>query len=748
MEQAINSSTTTSKYVRDFESLFVPIRVDQLRSKARSGELRHCQFRSLCWKYFLHCLPEQHDQWLESCAESRRKYEDIKTKHSPAKQSSNQQQVSTPTPIIEKTTIVRDNDDDNETTTPNFAQVEKDKSSPSSSLANILASQKRKEFEEEQQYIKAANQCDHKNVFRTIERDVVRTFPDMEFFRQTEMQTILENVLFNYASENPHLSYKQGMHELLATLLYVLHTDSQNCLINYEGGYANETIATLLDFKYLEHDVFHLFCALMKSIETWYQNDEILMLPSNTASPHVQRDKNGTPTINRSSNRQQAGSVLGNKLKMISENIVKNYDLELFNHLEALQIAPQIYGIRWMRLLFGREFEFLDLLTVWDAIICDHNSMSLTDYIFASMLVTIREELVNGDYTDCLNNLMRHQFKDVQYVIRLALYLRDPLNNPRPKPLHIGTQKHFNQRNKHSSVTSLTSKLSQQYISGKQQTGSRNYSLSQNVGTNSTAHEAGYPRRNPPKKSASMNIDNRNSRNIFSMTSKINPPNGGNRLDYQSNPISGTESSGIRFLNPTSRLPSQMSNSSSKNFLPNINKLVSSIGQNIQDKTNQSTSASSSRLKTQQWSSSSSSHMPSNSERQQQQQPRRPTDPMLLTVSPIKEYEMREMQSTSSSSSSKQGQSTKFPAGGSLTRNPLNLSFESYDDLHGIVDYCWRLLSEQIDSLQRCLPKEKSLHSEDEIFVALAQLKKVRDVLKGSLRLEDELEPSPGGSKT
>lgn len=577
------TKNTTSIYMKDFEALLFLIRRDQLYDKARNGKLRHCQFRSLCWRYFLRCLPEKYDSWLDSCEKSRQQYNIIKAKHSPSKQ---------------------------------LDEIPKEE---------VKITSRNKELEEEQQYIKAANQCDHKNVFRTIQRDVVRTFPDMEFFRQADMQGILENVLFNYASENPHLSYKQGMHELLATLLYVLHTDSQNCLINYQGGYANETIATLLDFKHLEHDVFHLFCALMKSIETWYQNDEILMVSENGSTMSAL----SAGRLDNRSARQQACSVLGMKLKMISENIVKNYDLELFNHLEALQIAPQIYGIRWMRLLFGREFEFLDLLVIWDAIICDEVSMSLTDFIFASMLVTIREELVNGDYTECLNNLMRHQFKDVQYVIKLALHLRDPLNNYRPS-------KHYSQTVVHNSRyapdTSLTSKLSQQYISRKQQIQqvyNRNYHL---LGQ---SNKADTTRRYP-----SSNVDSRNSRKIFNSMSSKQPRSG-------------------------------------------------------------------------------SDH-------------------------PVKEYEMRNMQSTSS------GNVSKFPLSSIASmssKTALNLSTESYDDLHSIVDYCWRLLSEQIDSLQKCLPKEKSLHSEDEIFVALAQLKKVRDVLKGSLRLEDELESPPGGSK-
>ena len=556
--------TPTSKYVRDFESLFVPIRVDQLRDKAQGGNLKHCQFRSICWRYFLNCLPQCYDEWLNYCKTSRKQYEAIRARHLTA--------VMSPTPS-DKASEKQEHQQN-----PSASQVKRQQLKSDSSSSKLInatrtntqskqqqqagqspntKSARSNDGEEERQYKKASDECDHKNVYRTIERDVVRTFPDMEFFRQTQMQTIMGNVLFIFASENPKLSYKQGMHELLGTLLYVAHTDSQNCLINHEGGYANETIATLIDREYLEHDVYLLFSALMKSIETWYQNDEILLIPEAPKNFMKQSFSNGQ--INRSSvsSSHQVSSVLGLKLKMISENIVKSYDLELFNHLEALQIAPQIYGIRWMRLLFGREFEFLDLLTVWDAIICDKNPMSLVDYVFASMLITIRDTLVNGDYTDCLNNLMRHQFKDSSYVLKLALHLRDPLNYSRPRQHNpvksTSYSRLLNQRHNSTSLSSLTSKLSRQYINVKQ------------------------------------------------------------------------------FSQQRANIASSKSN----------------------------------------------------------------------------------------------------------------------DDLHSIVDYCWRLLSEQIDSLQRCLPKEKSLNSEDEIFVALAQLKKVRDVLKGSLKLEDELEsPSAaGGSK-
>uniref|UniRef100_A0A6G1SQX5 TBC1 domain family member 5 n=1 Tax=Aceria tosichella TaxID=561515 RepID=A0A6G1SQX5_9ACAR len=608
----------TSRYVRDFESLFVPIRVELLRSKAQTGQLRHCQFRSLCWRYFLNCLPENYDDWLSACELKRRQYETLKRKN-----------LATMKPdgyLVGDGKESSDQSKDIKTDYHNQQQTHgqnKDAPPPPSEDKKTPTNNRPENSKQSKNYndtqsgnVKTIN-CDHKNVFRTIERDVIRTFPDMEFFRQAEMQDILCNILFNFASENQHLSYKQGMHELLATLLYVAHTDSQNCLINYEGDLANETIASLLSLKYLEHDVYHLFSSLMKSIETWYQNDEILVVPETgiagnqlgshneligkasqaSASGSSSSSSNWSSPKSRprtNSTKQQVSSVLGIKLKKISENIVKSYDTELFNHLEALQIAPQIYGIRWMRLLFGREFEFLDLLMVWDAIICDQDPMSLIDYVFASMLITIREELVNGDYTHCLNNLMRYQFKNVPYVIKLALYLRDPVNHSRPKE----------------------------------------YS------------------------------------------------------QYRT-----------RFDAANAKMVSKSHRALARHNTPTTKKPI------------------------------------------------------------IKEFEMREMQSAAASSMpnnvprSSGNQKSRFPMsriGTSSSRNAFDVSSESYDDLHSIVDYCWRLLSEQIDSLQRCLPKEKGLHSEDEIFVALAQLKKVRDVLKGSLKLEDELESAAlilGGNK-
>jgi len=111
---------------------------------------------------------------------------------------------------------------------------------------------------------------------------------------------------------------------------------------------------------------------------------------------------------------------------MINEQIVRRQDYDLYHHLVQMEIAPQIYGIRWMRLLFGREFQMQDLLVVWDAIFAD--GFALCDYIFASMLIVIRKLLLVSDYAQCLYHLMRYpSVPDIHYVIHLALHIRDPL---------------------------------------------------------------------------------------------------------------------------------------------------------------------------------------------------------------------------------------------------------------------------------------------------------------------------------
>ena len=45
---------------------------------------------------------------------------------------------------------------------------------------------------------------------------------------------------------------------------------------------------------------------------------------------------------------------------------------------------------RWIRLLFGREFPFNELLDLWDALLAEDPALDLVDMVCVAMLLRIR----------------------------------------------------------------------------------------------------------------------------------------------------------------------------------------------------------------------------------------------------------------------------------------------------------------------------------------------------------------------
>lgn len=116
-----------------------------------------------------------------------------------------------------------------------------------------------------------------------IQQDVVRTFPGVEFFRKTTIQEIMSSILFIYARKYPSMCYRQGMHEVLAPILFVVHSD-QVALghVKSHGTDLNPDIIYLLNPDYLEADSFELFTRIMDGIESYYRINDI----APTASGH------------------------------------------------------------------------------------------------------------------------------------------------------------------------------------------------------------------------------------------------------------------------------------------------------------------------------------------------------------------------------------------------------------------------------------------------------------------------------
>lgn len=93
-------------------------------------------------------------------------------------------------------------------------------------------------------------------LFAVIRQDVVRTFPGVDFFRKPLIQNAMTNILFYYAREHPYMCYRQGMHEILAPIIFVIYSDHQSLLHYNELAKSDvdETLLNVLNADYLEAD--------------------------------------------------------------------------------------------------------------------------------------------------------------------------------------------------------------------------------------------------------------------------------------------------------------------------------------------------------------------------------------------------------------------------------------------------------------------------------------------------------------
>ncbi|KAG7245077.1 hypothetical protein INR49_023643 [Caranx melampygus] len=218
---------------------------------------------------------------------------------------------------------------------------------------------------------------------------------------------------------------QDGMHELLAPIVFVLHCDHQAFQHASETASPSEEMKCLLNPEYLEHDAYAMFSQLMETAEPWFSSFE----------REVRKGKEEMLTSIPFARPQDAGPSVAivTKVNRIQDQLVKKHDVELHMHLNRLEIAPQIYGIRWVRLLFGREFPLQDLLVVWDALFADSITLDLVDYVFVAMLLYIRDALIASNFQTCLGLLMHYPpIGDINALLQKALFLRDPKNNPRP----------------------------------------------------------------------------------------------------------------------------------------------------------------------------------------------------------------------------------------------------------------------------------------------------------------------------
>ncbi|EPS72058.1 hypothetical protein M569_02698, partial [Genlisea aurea] len=224
---------------------------------------------------------------------------------------------------------------------------------------------------------------------RTLDQDLMRLYPERgSYFQTSGCQGMLRRILLLWCLGHVDFGYRQGMHELLAPLLYVLQTDVERLFEvrkAYEDHFADEfendptykfdlkkfgnscatpgsdpeilqmmvsltdaygaegELGVVLSDKFMEHDAYSMFDALLSG-----SGGPVSMTELFDPSPSI----------------KACGAIY---------RLLSVADASLYGHLVELGIEPQYFGLRWLRVLFGREFDLEDLLIIWDEIFSHQN---------------------------------------------------------------------------------------------------------------------------------------------------------------------------------------------------------------------------------------------------------------------------------------------------------------------------------------------------------------------------------------
>lgn len=256
---------------------------------------------------------------------------------------------------------------------------------------------------------------------KMVDQDLSRLYPEQgSYFQTAGCQAMLRRILLLWCLRHPEYGYRQGMHELLAPLLYVLQADLEHlsevrnlyedhftdkfdgfsfhendltykfdfkkfsesmeddngserspgritslseldpkvqAVILLSDAYGAEgELGILLSEKFMEHDAFCLFDALMSGA-----GGAVSMAQFFSPSPYGTLHTGYPPVI-------EASAALYHLLSLV--------DSSLHSHLVELGVEPQYFALRWLRVLFGREFALEDLLIIWDEIFaCDNKKL-------------------------------------------------------------------------------------------------------------------------------------------------------------------------------------------------------------------------------------------------------------------------------------------------------------------------------------------------------------------------------------
>ena len=237
---------------------------------------------------------------------------------------------------------------------------------------------------------------------------------DNPFFKQKEIRDILNSVLYVYARTHSNLGYIQGMNEILAPMVHVLYKDwettskalekeqsnnnNNNSGNNGSCGLTNAStnaevraVQAVAQREYIEHDSYRMFLRLMEIIGPLFNSPEA---------------SNSSNSSSSSSNNIGYVEIFGRCYEV--QRLLAEKDPELAGQLTKLGIQPQLYMLRWVRIMFAQVFPLSDILVFWDAIFALGPPYRLVDHICVTLLLLVRDSIMGHELSDALSVLFHY----------------------------------------------------------------------------------------------------------------------------------------------------------------------------------------------------------------------------------------------------------------------------------------------------------------------------------------------------
>ena len=314
-----------------------PININNIFNLIPSGALYFQQsLRSLVWKIALKYIPLNLEEWESYLDKKREEYQDLKEKYL--------------------------------TTSKNL----KKKFSPS---IDILSDNKMSYFYKDNKLLEI------------IEKDMKRTYPDIQFFQQKSKNNkkenncdVLKRLLFIYSKKYPEISYVQGLNLIIANIFYVFSKD--------ENPYFN---------LFAEEDTFFCFELLLKNFKDIYIQE---------------KDKS-----------EKGIKSIINYIKYLLYII----DSELFLNLNNMKIDIYMFIFKWYTVFFSQEFEFDKILKLWDNFICNENKEEYLIHLCLSSISIKKQKLLSRDIGTILDALQIFQSSDVDLILAKVPLIKESL---------------------------------------------------------------------------------------------------------------------------------------------------------------------------------------------------------------------------------------------------------------------------------------------------------------------------------